>query len=241
MGREQIYALYNLQAQLPDPLVPRYLRREISERISRDGEVLQELDEDVALNTVDSLLQNGAEAVAVSLLHAYKDPKHELALKHALSLRFPSLSVSISSEVAPVINEYERTSTTVADCYIKPKVSAYLQDIEQRLKKSGYKRKLLVMHSAGGVLEAQSASEHPIRLLESGPAAGALAASFYSELLDQPDLISLDMGGTTAKTCVIEGSAPAVTNQIEVARMDRFKTGSGLPMVVPVQDLKLVP
>ncbi len=237
MGREQIYDLYKLQAQLPDPLVPRYLRQEVAERISRDGEVLQKLDQDAALEVVESLQRDGVEAVAVSLLHAYKNAEHETALKTALASRFPGLTVSVSSEVAPVINEYERTSTTVADCYIKPRVSAYLRDIEERLKGAGYGGRLLVMHSAGGVLEAERASERPIRLLESGPAAGALAASFYSELLEKPDLISLDMGGTTAKTCVIEGGEPAVTNNIEVARMDRFKTGSGLPMVIPVLDL----
>ena len=237
LGREQIYDLYNLQAQLPDPLVPRHLRQEVAERISRDGDVLQALNLSAALEVVEALYQDGVEALAVSLLHAYKNVEHEMALKSAIVSRFPGLTVSVSSEVAPVINEYERTSTTVADCYIKPRVSAYLRDIEDQLRGAGYTRRLLVMHSAGGVLEEDQAAERPIRLLESGPAAGALAASFYSELLDQSDLISLDMGGTTAKTCVIEGGKPAMTNSIEVARIDRFKKGSGLPMVMPVLDL----
>ena len=136
--------------------------------------------------------------------------------------------MSLSSEAAPVINEYERTSTVAADAYIKPAVSRYIQGVERDLSELGYGGQLLVMHSAGGVLGADAASERPIRLLESGPAAGALAAGFYSEMLGEPDLISLDMGGTTAKTCVIEGGQPSQSNGIEVARVHRFKSGSGL-------------
>ena len=237
MGREQIYDMYDLKAQYPPPLVPRYLRRGVSERISRDGQTLQGLDEKAAMAVVDDLVKEGAEAIAVSLMHAYKNPASEQAMKAAISSRFPGITLSISSEVAPVINEYERTSTTVADCYIKPAVSRYLTGIEERLAEQGYTGRLLVMHSAGGVIGSDTASARPVRLLESGPAAGALAASFYGDLLNQPDLVSLDMGGTTAKTCVIEGGKPAVSNMIEVARVHRFKVGSGLPIVIPVLDL----
>ena len=237
MGREQIYDMYDLKAQYPPPLVPRYLRRGIPERISRDGQILQALDEEAAMAVVDDLVKEGAEAIAVSLMHAYKNPANEQALKAAIASRFPDVTLSISSEVAPVINEYERTSTTVADCYIKPAVSRYLTGIEEKLAEQGYTGRLLVMHSAGGVIDSGTASEHPVRLLESGPAAGALAASFYGGLLGQPDLVSLDMGGTTAKTCVIEGGKPASANSIEVARVHRFKVGSGVPIVIPVLDL----
>ena len=138
------------------------------------------------------------------LLHAYRNPDHERALADRIRERHPDLSLSLSSEVAPVINEYERTSTTVADGYIKPSVSGYLREVERELADEGYAGNLLVMHSAGGVMDADAARERPVRMLESGPAAGALAAGFYSRLLGEPDLISLDMGGTTAKTCVIE-------------------------------------
>ena len=237
MGREQIYDMYDLTAQYPPPVVPRYLRREVSERTTRDGEVLQSPDESEAVAVVDDLVQQGAEAVAISLLHSYKNPQNEQALKSWIGSRFPQLTLSISSEVAPVINEYERTSTTVVDCYIKPSVSGYLQRIEDSLAESGYGGRLLVMHSAGGVLGSDRAKEYPVRLLESGPAAGALAAGFYGGLLGQPDLISLDMGGTTAKTCMIEGGAPTIANSLEVARVHRFAKGSGLPIVIPVLEL----
>ena len=237
MGREQIYHMYDLQARPAEPIVPRYLRREINERTTRDGTVLQAPDLEDAAGIVADLVDDGVESLAVSLLHSYRNPESEQALKAAIASRFPSLCVSISSEVAPVINEFERTSTTVADCYVKPTVSRYLAQVESLLSEAGYPGKLLVMHSAGGVMDSEKARQHPVRLIESGPAAGALAASFYGSLLDQPDLLSLDMGGTTAKTCVIEGGGLSLANSIEVARVHRFMKGSGLPIVIPVVDL----
>ena len=186
---------------------------------------------------MDDLVEQGIEAVAVSLLHSYNNPVNEQALKEQIEERHPGLSLSLSSEVAPVINEYERTSTTVADGYIKPSVTRYIRGVERDLADEGYAGRLLVMHSAGGVMDADASCERPVRMLESGPAAGALAAGFYSDLLGEPDLISLDMGGTTAKTCVIEDGKPSRTNTIEVARVHRFKIGSGLPIVIPVLDL----
>ena len=237
LGREQIYDMHDLQARTPDPIVPRSLRVEVRERTSRDGEVLARPDHLQVREIVDQLVERGVEALAISFLHSYKNPENERALRTLIAERHPGLSVSLSSEVAPVINEYERTSTTVADCYIKPSVSRYIGGVEAELKREGFEGDLLVMHSAGGVMDATSARERPVRLLESGPAAGALAAALYSELLEEPDLISLDMGGTTAKTCVIEGGKPAQTNGIEVARVHRFKKGSGLPIMIPVLDL----
>ena len=237
MGREQIYDMYDLTAQYPPPVVPRYMRREVSERTTRDGVVLQSPDESEAVAVVGELVQEGAEALAISLLHSYKNPQNEQALKSWIKSRFPKLTLSVSSEVAPVVNEYERTSTTVVDCYIKPSVSGYLQGIEDSLVESGYGGRLLVMHSAGGVIGSDMAKEYPVRLLESGPAAGALAAGFYGGLLGQPDIISLDMGGTTAKTCMIEDGTPTVANSLEVARVHRYRKGSGLPIVIPVLEL----
>lgn len=237
MGREQIYDMHDLQAQFPEPLVPRYLRAEIAERISRDGEVLQAPDVAEAIEVVKTLRNHGVETLAICLLHAYKNPANERRLAAQIRAHIPDLSLSLSSEVAPVINEYERTSTTVVDAYVKPAVSRYLRDLEQELAASGYPGRLLVMHSAGGVMDGDMARQYPVRMLESGPAAGALAASFYSDLLGLPDLISLDMGGTTAKTAVIENAQPAVANNIEVARVHRFKAGSGMPIVIPVLDL----
>ena len=237
MGREQIYDMHDLHARYPDPIVPRSLRAEVPERIDRDGRVLLKLDLETSAQVLDDLVEQGIEAVAVSLLHSYNNPVNEQALKEQVEKRHPGLSLSLSSEVAPVINEYERTSTTVADGYIKPSVTRYIRGVERDLAEEGYAGRLLVMHSAGGVMDADASCERPVRMLESGPAAGALAAGFYSDLLGEPDLISLDMGGTTAKTCVIEDGKPSQTNTIEVARVHRFKIGSGLPIVIPVLDL----
>jgi N-methylhydantoinase A/oxoprolinase/acetone carboxylase beta subunit len=237
MGREQIYDMHDLHATFPEPLVPRYLRAEIAERTSRDGVVLYRPDVTEVTAVVKELLAQGVEGLAICLLHAYNNPTNERLLREYLQAQFPDLVLSLSSEVAPIINEYERTSTTVADGYIKPAVSRYLHRLEHDLAQAHYGGKLLVMHSAGGVMDGDMARQYPVRMLESGPAAGALAASFYSALLGLPELISLDMGGTTAKTCVIEGGKPTVTNRIEVARVHRFKQGSGLPIVIPVLDL----
>ncbi len=237
MGREQIYDMHDLHAQFPEPIVPRHLRAEISERINRDGEVFQAPDTAEVESVVQQLVEQGIEALAICLLHAYKNPDNEKAVSEQIRALFPDLILSLSSQVAPIINEYERTSTTVADGYVKPLVSRYLHSLERDLAEAGYAGRLLVMHSAGGVMDEDMANQHPVRMLESGPAAGALAASFYSDLMGLPDLISLDMGGTTAKTCVIENCQPAVANHIEVARVHRFKVGSGLPIVIPVLDL----
>ncbi len=236
-GRERIYDMHDLHARFPDPLVPRSRRVEVSERADRDGLALTPVDLDGAAAVIEELVEQGVESIAVSLLHAYRNPAHERALKEVAENGRPELRVSLSSDVAPVINEYERTSTTAADAYIKPAVSRYISGVERDLTELGYEGQLLVMHSAGGVMSADAASERPIRLLESGPAAGALAAGFYSDMLGEPDLISLDMGGTTAKTCIIEGGQPSQSNGIEVARVHRFKSGSGLPILIPVLDL----
>ena len=237
MGREQIYDMHDLHAKFPEPIVPRYLRAEIAERTNRDGVILQRPEPGDITAVVQALLAQGVEALAICLLHAYKNPASERLLQEQIQAQFPDLMLSLSSEVAPIINEYERTSTTVADAYIKPAVARYLRRLEGDLVKAHYAGKLLVMHSAGGVMDSDMARQYPVRMLESGPAAGALAASFYSALLGLPELISLDMGGTTAKTCVIEGDKPALSNRIEVARVHRFKPGSGLPIVMPVLDL----
>ena len=237
MGPEQIYHMYDLQARPAEPIVPRYLHREIKERTTRDGTVLHAPDLEEAAGTVADLVEEGVESLAVSLLHSYRNPESEQALKAAITSRFPALSISISSDVAPVINEFERTSTTVADCYVKPTVSRYLTQVEGLISEAGYQGELLVMHSSEGVMDSEKARQHPVRLIESGPAAGAFAACFYGSLLDQNDLISLDIGGTTAKTCVSEGGGLSLSNSIEVARVHRFLKGSGLPIMIPVVDL----
>ena len=188
MGREQIYHMYDLQARPAEPIVPRYLRREINERTTRDGTVLQAPDVEEATEIVADLVADGVESLAVSLLHSYRNPESEQALKAAIASRFPALSLSISSEVAPVINEFERTSTTVADCYVKPAVSGYLTEVEGLLSEAGYRGKLLVMHSAGGVMDSEKARQHPVRLIESGDAVGVEVQGHVAPVLESPIL-----------------------------------------------------
>ena len=185
MGREQMYDMYDLHARMPEPLVPRHLRRGVSERVTRDGDVIRTLDEEEALSIVDELVAHGVKALAVSFIHAYKNADHERSLQALAAERHPDLAISISSEVAPVINEYERTSTTVADAYMKPAVSQYLRGVESGLAEHGYGGRLLVMLSEGGVMDSGWARRHPVRLLESGPAAGALAARLLRQAAGQ--------------------------------------------------------
>jgi N-methylhydantoinase A/oxoprolinase/acetone carboxylase beta subunit len=237
MGREQIYDIYDLFAQFPDPLVPRYLRHGISERITRDGTVLKPPDPAEVLDIVRHLCAQGTQSLAVVLLHSYRNPAHERLVRQLIGEAFPALTLSLSAETAPVVGEYERTTTTVVDAYVKPLAAAYLQRLATDLHALGYKRRLYLMLSGGGAATSETARQQPVRLLESGPAAGALAAAFYGRLADLEDLLSFDMGGTTAKACLLQHGRAAVVHQLEVARVHRFKKGSGLPVVIPVMDM----
>jgi N-methylhydantoinase A/oxoprolinase/acetone carboxylase beta subunit len=237
IGAEQIYDIYDLFAPYPAPLIEREHRIEIAERLAFDGRVIEPLDPDKVTAAVRHLVDDGVEAVAISFLHSYADPRHEQQAEQAIKEVFPDLDVSISSRVAPLIGEYERTSTVATDAYVKPKVRRYLDDLVAQLRALGFKHDLNVMLSAGGVTTASVATQYPIRLLESGPAAGGLVGAFYGKLAGLTELIALDMGGTTAKLCLIENGEPEVTQLFEVDRMHRFKPGSGLPVAVPAIDL----
>ena len=237
MGREQIYDIYDLFAQLPAPLVPRHLRHGITERITRDGTVLKAPDPAEVLDIVRQLCAQGVRSLAVVLLHSYRNPAHERMVGRLVGEAFPDVSLSLSAEIAPVVGEYERTATTVVDAYVKPLTAAYLQHLASGLQDLGYKRRLYLMLSGGGAATSDTAREQPVRLLESGPAAGALAAGFYGRLAGLKDLLSFDMGGTTAKACLLQQGRAAVVHQLEVARVHRFKKGSGLPVVIPVMDM----
>ena len=237
IGREGRYDMYDLFIDPPAPLVPRHLRREVGERIGPDGAVIRPLDEAGARAVVRELVTEGIEAVAICLLHAYVNPAHERRLAAIVAEIAPDVSVSCSSDVVPEIREYERTSTTTANVYVVPLMARYLEDLERRLGESGIPGQLYVMHSAGGIVLPPLARRVPIRLVESGPAAGALAAARAASERDEPRLLSFDMGGTTAKACVIDGGAPLVGREFEVARADRFKKGSGLPIRVPVIEM----
>lgn len=237
IGAEQIYDIYDLFAPYPSPLVPRSMRLEAKERITSDGEVIEPLDEQSVLVAASALVEQGVESIALSFLHSYHDTTHEDRAAEVIANAYPDVALSVSSKVAPLVGEYERTSTVVADAYVKPIVKIYLQDLTDRLRELGLARDPYVMLSSGGTTAIATAAEYPIRLLESGPAAGAIAAQFFGKLSGHDEVLALDMGGTTAKACLIEHGRPSISQWLEVDRVHRFKPGSGLPVMAPTVDL----
>jgi N-methylhydantoinase A/oxoprolinase/acetone carboxylase beta subunit len=237
--RELRYALYDLSLELPEPLVPRRLRWEVDERVLADGSVDTPLDGTQVEALAAEIEQEGVQAVAVCLLHAYRNPAHEQAVAEILRARLPDVRVSLSSDVCPEVGEYTRTSTVNANAYVLPLVDRYLERLEQRLHGLGLRTPLRIMLSTGGggLASAATARRYPVRLLESGPAAGALSAAYWGVKGGHPDVLAFDMGGTTAKACLIEGGVPMVAREFEAARVYRFTKGSGLPLRVPVIDL----
>jgi N-methylhydantoinase A len=237
IGRERRYDIYDISLENPEPLVPRFLRREVNERLDNTGRVVTPLNPDEALEVIRSLVTDGSEALAVCLLHSFRNPMHELLLKKLVAEHFPHLVCSLSCEVMPEIREYERTSTTVANVYVKPLAQQYLSKLNADLRALGLPRDIFIMLSNGGITSCGVAGEYPIRLVESGPAAGALAAVFYGTGKKLERVISFDMGGTTAKICLIDHGKPLLTTDFEAARVYRFKKGSGLPLKVPVIEM----
>lgn len=238
MGREIRYDLYDLFLESPPTLVPRYLRCEVAGRVAPDGAVLQDFDEKGFREVARKLVEDEkVEAIAVCFMHAYRNPEHERRAKAILAEAFGGVPVTISSEVAPEIREFERTSTTCANAYVQPMMLRYLERLDNNLRDMGLNGALYVMLSGGGITTVRSAQAYPIRLVESGPAAGAMAASFYSGLTGVENLISFDMGGTTAKMCLIDGGRPDRKHDFEAGRVRRFMKGSGLPLKVSVVDM----
>src|SRR3989454_645375 len=237
IGREGRYDMYDLFIDPPPPLVPRHLRREVPERLLADGSIARAIDEVAARRVLAELAQDGVEALAICLLHAYMNPAHEARLVALAHEAIPGVFVSCSSEVVPEIREYERASTTCANVYVAPLMARYLEDLERRLAGLGIPGQLYIMQSSGGIAVPPLARRLPVRLIESGPAAGALAAAQAAGQRREPKLLSFDMGGTTAKACVIDDGVPLVGREFEGARADRFKKGSGLPIRVPVIEL----
>ncbi len=238
MGREIRYDLYDLFLEAPPTLVPRHLRREVAERVSPDGEVLAPFDADAFRAVARELIvDEKVDAVAVCFMHAYRNPDHERQAKAILSDEFPDVPITISSEVAPEIREFERTSTACANAYVQPLMQNYLDRLDRNLRELGHSGTLYIMLSGGGITTVRSAQDFPIRLIESGPAAGAMAASYYSGLTGSENLISFDMGGTTAKMCLIDGGLPDRKHDFEAGRVRRFHKGSGLPLKVSVVDM----
>ena len=237
MAKEMRYDIYDLLLVLPEPLVARPLRLEVDERINARGEVLTPLQTSELEVIANTLKDEGVEAVAVCYLHAFTNPEHEEKTGTWLAENLPGVSVSLASEVAPEIREYERMSTTVCNAYVQPLTETYLNTLQKDLSESGFRHSVYLMLSSGGITTLDRAARFPVRLVESGPAAGALAAVYYGELTGHEDLVSFDMGGTTAKMCLIKDGSPTVTDTFEIARVHRFKRGSGLPVRVPTIEM----
>ena len=233
--------LYDLQFEKLRPLVPRYLCFGVPERLDFRGDVLIPLDEDAVRRVAEQLRNEGVESVAVCLLHSYVNPDHEKRIGDILQQTLPSVLVSLSSEVAPEFREYFRASTTVINAAVRPVVSRYLENIQDRVRASGVSGELLVMQSSGGVLTFEAAIERPVFMVESGPAAGVIAASYLGNSLGRENVISFDMGGTTAKVGLIENGTPRVTKDYEVGgtagATEHGSRGSGYPIRTPVIDL----
>lgn len=237
IGREHRYDMYDLLMERPAPLAPRHLRFELNERVLADGSVHQPLDPDEVKGLIATLAAEGIEAVAVCLLHSYRNPAHEAVVGELIRAQAPGITCALSSEVVAEIREYDRTSTTLTNVYVQGLAARYLRSLEQRLRTVGIEGALFVMQSNGGVCDVDTACRFPVRLIESGPAAGALAAAHYGQLIGCPNLLSFDMGGTTAKAALIENGAPLIAAEFEVDRQYRFKKGSGLPVKVPVIEM----
>ena len=237
MGTEQRYDIYDLFLQYPVPLVPRRRRLEVPERMDRDGKTVVPLDLDAVRTAARALKADGVEAIAICFLHAYRNPAHERAAANVVRALYPDLSVSLSSEVVAELWEYQRLTTTCANAFVQPLMNNYVQRLQRELWTSGFRGALYLMHSAGGLVSPETARAFPIRLLESGPAGGGLATAFFGVMAGKSDVISFDMGGTTAKACLIEGGRAAIAAEMEAARVHRFKKGSGLPIKAPVIDM----
>lgn len=239
IGREARHDSYDMNAALGEPLVPRSRCRGVPERILVDGTEFKQLDEEqLRILVRDLKYSHAVDALAVCLLHSFRNSDHELKARELIRDELgPEFPISISAEVCPEIREYERAMTTVLNAYLQPVVSRYLGNLESALGDLGYRGRLYVMLSAGGVTTAETATRFPARMLESGPAAGALAAAYVSNVMGAQTTVAMDVGGTTAKACVIESGRPARATSFEVARADRNRKGSGLVVQLPSVDL----
>ena len=233
-------SLYDLLFEKPRPLAPRYLCFGIPERLDASGTVVVPLDEQAVATVAEQLKTEGVEALAVCYLHAYLNPEHERRTRDIVRDVFPEAVVSLSSEVAPEFREYFRASTTLINAGVRPIVERYLSNIESRLRHAGLQGQLLVMQSSGGVLTFEAARTKPVYMVESGPAAGVIVSAYLGEVLGFDNILSFDMGGTTAKTGLVEHGTPTITKEYEVgtaARAERGAKGAGYPIRTPVIDL----
>jgi N-methylhydantoinase A len=234
--RQKRYDLYNFYVDKPVPLIPRHYIWEVTERINAQGEVLTRLDPGEVSLILQDMKAKGVRSVAICLLHAYRNPEHERLIEQIIHREWPELMVSLSSEVSPLIREYERTNTTVVNAYVMPAVRDYLRKIRAGLGAKGYSGNLYVMQSSGGIANLETVERFPVRIIESGPTAGVLGAVFFGRMAELDNLISFDMGGTTAKICLIEKGQPGTTGEFEIDRV-QLKAGSGLTINIPAVDL----
>ena len=237
MRTESRFEQYDLNLNLPDPLLPRQMRFTVAGRVDANGKILVDMDRAKVEAIVDQIAEGGFESVAVGLIHSYLNPTHEQLVRDVLDEKLPNVAVSISSEVSPQMREYERFNTVVANAYIKPLMASYLGRLGDRLNDEGVSCRIFLMHSGGGVISIQNAADFPVRLVESGPAGGAVFAAHIAARYGLDKVLSFDMGGTTAKICLIKNQTPKTSRVFEVARTYRFKKGSGMPISIPVIDM----
>jgi N-methylhydantoinase A len=237
MGNESRYDQYDLNIVLPEPLVPRHLRLPVPERLDNEGNVLKPLDEAAVRALVPILRREGVQSIAVGFLHSFVNPDHERRAGKILADALPDVPVSLSSDVSPEMREWERFSTTAANAYVQPLMARYLRRLEQGLRDAGVPAPVFLMLSGGGLTTIETACRFPIRLVESGPAGGAIFSAHVARQCGLDGVLSFDMGGTTAKICLIDDFSPQTARSFEVARVGRFRKGSGLPLRIPVIEM----
>ena len=237
MAHEDRFEQYDVMIDRPRPLVPRYLRLPVRERLDRDGHVLNPLDESTVEAALPVLDEHGVESVAIGYLHGFVNPRHEQRTAEILQAARPELSITLASEVCPEIREFERLSTACANAYVRPLMARYLARLNGELRQRGFGCPFLLMTSGGGLTTMETAARFPIRLVESGPAGGAVLAREVARQADLRRVLSFDMGGTTAKLCLVDDFEPLMSRSFEVDRVYRFKKGSGLPVRIPVIEM----
>ena len=237
MRTESRFEQYDLNLTLPAPLLTRDHRYVVNERMDANGKILIPLQKAEIDALAERLAQFGFDSIAVGLLHSYANDSHEKMIGRALADLLPDVMISLSSEVSPQMREYERFNTTIANAYIKPLMKSYLSRLKGRLAKEGAYCPVFLMHSGGGIISLENAAEFPVRLVESGPAGGAVFAAHIAASHGLDRALSFDMGGTTAKICLVKDHTPKTARTFEVARTYRFKKGSGMPISIPVIDM----
>ncbi|HSI01038.1 MAG TPA: hydantoinase/oxoprolinase family protein, partial [Reyranella sp.] len=237
LGYEDRFSEYDVFIEKPAPLIPRDLRFTVPERMNAKGQVLRPLDEAAVSALVPELRQQKVESLAIGLLHAYANPDHERRIRDLLSASLPGVSISLSSEVCAEVREYDRFSTTACNAYVQPLMAGYLERLSHHLRETGLGCPLYLMLSGGGLATLETAMRFPIRLVESGPAGGAILAAGIARESNLPRVLSFDMGGTTAKICLIDDFRPQASRSFEIGRIYRFLKGSGLPVRIPVIEM----